>query len=386
MRRTFGARTRACPQHQLLECANLFYLTDTATLNIRHLSAPQDHKVNAHRSSAGRSCGLHALLHGDQTIPLRSGEDMAQREKGGRVVFIGNIPYGVSEEQIVDIFGRAGQVLSFRLVYDKETGQPKGFGFLEYADVDAAASAVRNLNDSELNGRTLRVDYSNDNRAGGGNQNQQHQQDGNRAPPPAHFSMPPAPPGALPPLPQGTELPPGLTAFDAISKTISGTPTPQLLDFISQLKNLCAINPAQANQLLTSAPQLGYAVFQAMLLLGLVDTNIVQQLVATAAPAPVAPPPQIAQPPPAQPPPMHYQPPPHQPAYGQYPPAGYAPTPPQPQPAYQPPPQAAQPPPNDQQAQLVQQVLALTRDQIYGMPEAARNQIIALRAQYGAPV
>jgi len=114
---------------------------------------------------------------------------MAQREKGGRVVFIGNIPYGVSEEQIMDIFGRAGQVVNFRLVYDKETGQPKGFGFLEYTDTDAAASAVRNLNESDLNGRTLRVDYSNDNRSAGGSGNQTQPPESNRAPPPAHFNM-----------------------------------------------------------------------------------------------------------------------------------------------------------------------------------------------------
>ena len=113
---------------------------------------------------------------------------MAQREKGGRVVFIGNIPYGVSEEQIMDIFGRAGQVVNFRLVYDKETGQPKGFGFLEYTDTDAAASAVRNLNEFDLNGRTLRVDYSNDNRSAGG-ANNNPPPDANRAPPPAHLNM-----------------------------------------------------------------------------------------------------------------------------------------------------------------------------------------------------
>lgn len=105
------------------------------------------------------------------------------------MVFIGNIPYGVSEEQIMDIFGRAGQVVNFRLVYDKETGQPKGFGFLEYTDTDAAASAVRNLNESDLNGRTLRVDYSNDNRSAGGSGNQTQPPESNRAPPPAHFNM-----------------------------------------------------------------------------------------------------------------------------------------------------------------------------------------------------
>jgi cleavage stimulation factor subunit 2 len=65
-------------------------------------------------------------------------------------VFIGNIPYGnfplktiptgahrfvgLTEEQIVDIFSTAGKVLNFRLVYDRETGRPKGFGFAEYPD------------------------------------------------------------------------------------------------------------------------------------------------------------------------------------------------------------------------------------------------------------
>lgn len=70
-----------------------------------------------------------------------------------RVVFVGNIPYGMnssslpqtkhnidhppsglSEEQISDLFSSAGQVLNFRLVYDRDTGRPKGFGFAEYPD------------------------------------------------------------------------------------------------------------------------------------------------------------------------------------------------------------------------------------------------------------
>jgi cleavage stimulation factor subunit 2 len=95
---------------------------------------------------------------------------------------------GLTEEQIVDIFSSAGQVLNFRLVYDKETGRPKGFGFAEYPDTgtsplqvdrsctftltcqtDSASSAVRNLNDYEIMNRKLRVDFSND--AGGDDDN-----------------------------------------------------------------------------------------------------------------------------------------------------------------------------------------------------------------------
>ncbi|KAK5124429.1 hypothetical protein LTR85_001646 [Meristemomyces frigidus] len=331
---------------------------------------------------------------------------MAQREKGGRVVFIGNIPYGVSEEQICGIFGQVGNVVNFRLVYDKETGRPKGFGFLEYTDVDAAASAVRNLNEHEIMGRTLRVDYSNDNGGGKGNQQHGDGDGGGRAPPPAHFSQPIGgpDPSALPQLPPGVDLPAGVTAPDAISKTLATLPPPQLLDILSQMKNLTNANPAQASALLAQAPQLGYAIFQALLLLGLVDTSVLGSLIAQTAQAP---PPQLQQQPPMpMPMPGYQQPPagmPPQPQYapqpyGQPPPpqqyqpqqpppqAHYAPTPPVQQPAYQPPPPQQQMAADPGQAALIQQVLAMSREQIMSLDEQPRSQILALRAQFGAPV
>ncbi|KAK4574070.1 hypothetical protein LTR86_001831 [Recurvomyces mirabilis] len=334
-----------------------------------------------------------------------------QREKGGRVVFIGNIPYGVSEEQICEIFGRVGSVVGFRLVYDKETQRPKGFGFLEYTDVDAAASAVRNLNEFEIMGRTLRVDYSNDNGGGKGKTGGDGADGGNRAPPPAQFggSTPNgSDPAAVPPLPPGQPLLDGLTAPDAISKTLGAIPAPQLLDFISQMKTLTTQNPAQATAVLAQAPQLGYAVFQALLLLGLVDTSILASLIQQTAQAPAAaPPPQQQQAPPPQQ--MPYgQPPPNMPPYGQppqqqyapppqhqmppqhqYPPQGYAPTPPVQQPAYQPPPQQQQPPPPQlaalppEQRAMVEQILGMTREAIFALDDASRAQIVQLRAQFG---
>jgi cleavage stimulation factor subunit 2 len=45
-----------------------------------------------------------------------------------------NLQIGLTEEQIIDIFSSAGKVVNFRLVYDRETGRPKGFGFAEYPD------------------------------------------------------------------------------------------------------------------------------------------------------------------------------------------------------------------------------------------------------------
>ncbi|CAG0925832.1 unnamed protein product, partial [Notodromas monacha] len=84
--------------------------------------------------------------------------DLQIVDKSLRSVFVGNIPYEATEEKLKEIFGQIGQVLSFKLVYDRETGKPKGYGFCEYPDQATALSAMRNLNGFEIGGRTLRVD------------------------------------------------------------------------------------------------------------------------------------------------------------------------------------------------------------------------------------
>ncbi|KAK8152532.1 hypothetical protein IWX90DRAFT_431870 [Phyllosticta citrichinensis] len=300
-------------------------------------------------------------------------------EKGGRVVFIGNIPYGVSEELIVETLSRVGQVLSFRLVYDKDSGRPKGFGFAEFSDAEDAASAVRNLNDYELMGRKLRVDYSNDNGAGDSapagytQQPQQPQQIQNGQ----DFGQS----AALPPLPPGADPPPDLTCADAISKTLSTLPPPQLLDILSQMKNLVTTDPAKATELLRQAPQVSFAIFQALLLLGLIDQKLLGSVVDMASI------PQVPQQPPPSSTPMPPQafpgfPP--QPSRGPMnvatPPVGNPYQQP-PMPMQQPPQQAAQPAaagmPNQQD--LIRQVLSMTPEQISALRPEDRMQIEALR-------
>lgn len=77
-----------------------------------------------------------------------------------RSVFVGNLPYDANEETLTDVFRQVGPVVNFRLVYDKGTGESKGFGFCEYTDAALVFSAIRNLNGREYNGRTLRVDFA----------------------------------------------------------------------------------------------------------------------------------------------------------------------------------------------------------------------------------
>lgn len=75
-------------------------------------------------------------------------------------VFVGNIPYDASEEELRNIFSRVGPVVSFRLMYDRDSRQPKGYGFCEYRDIETAYSCMRNLNDVDYGGRPLRVDWA----------------------------------------------------------------------------------------------------------------------------------------------------------------------------------------------------------------------------------
>ncbi|KIW05715.1 uncharacterized protein PV09_03575 [Verruconis gallopava] len=312
---------------------------------------------------------------------------------GNRTVFIGNIPYGVSEDVITQTLERVGQVNHFRLVYDKETGKPKGFGFAEYADADQAAAAVRNLNEFELAGRKLRVDYSNDGKdsADGGHQG------GTHGHPTQAASLPSLPPvngppigqlqGDAPALPEGQGLGNHLTAQDAISQTVAAIPPLQLLDAMQQMQDLCRQEPDKAIQMLRQAPQLTYAITQILILMKLTDQNTLASVIQQTASQPQPPPVTGARPglPPNQYPPQQ---PPHQPyAPPQYaaptPPVGLAYQPPQPPPQQAPPPPQA---PTPEQQALIAQVKAMTREQIDLLPPAERQQIIQLRQSLGAPV
>ncbi|KAL8930861.1 MAG: hypothetical protein Q9208_000402 [Pyrenodesmia sp. 3 TL-2023] len=318
-------------------------------------------------------------------------------QKEGRNVFIGNIPYNLSEEAVIDIASSCGTVVSFRLVSDPETGRPRGYGFCEYTDKDAAASAIRNLDGHQVMGRELRVAYSHqgpkdDSNDASRNNQQQHQQ-----PPNGYTSQPQSSNTGLPTLPPGVDLPPGLECPDAISKTINLLPTEQLLDILAQMKGLATTDPARATELLRQAPQLSFAIFQAMLLMGLVDPAVLGTVIEQAAQPPQqqAPPPQAAPSPstipPSRGPPSGYQQPPplppqQQQQYGQYGLPTHVATPPVHNQPYQPPPMQQQPPPPqgiDQEA-VIKQVLAMPQHEIDVLPQQARDQIMTLKRTFAA--
>ena len=72
-------------------------------------------------------------------------------------IFVGNLSWKTTEEQLKAHFEVYGQVLSAKIVTDKTTGRSKGFGFVEMADEDAASNAIRELNGKPLLDRPLRL-------------------------------------------------------------------------------------------------------------------------------------------------------------------------------------------------------------------------------------
>jgi len=225
---------------------------------------------------------------------------MNDSNKDGRSVFVGNIPYDADENQIRHMFSEVGHVRSFRLVTDRDSGMPKGFGFIEYGDVQTAQSAVRNLQGREINGRKLRIDSA----ANTGMSNNQSSSYG-RAPT-GGGSIPPSArmetdqpvatrPVMLPSQPQpktvvvkqevgyGEPVAPK-DAPEAISKAVASLPPEQMFELMKEMKESIQNNPHEARNILLQNPQLAYALLQAMVVMRIVDPEVAMKMLHRQAP------------------------------------------------------------------------------------------------------
>lgn len=82
-------------------------------------------------------------------------------------IYVGNLPFSATEDDVKELFGQHGTVHSVALINDRETGRPRGFGFIEVDD-DALAAMIQNLDGQEMDGRALRVNEAQDKPRGGG--------------------------------------------------------------------------------------------------------------------------------------------------------------------------------------------------------------------------
>ncbi len=175
-------------------------------------------------------------------------------DKSQRSVFVGNIPYEATEEKLKEIFSEVGPVNSFKLVYDRENGKPKGYGFCEYKDAETALSAMRNLNGYEIGGRTLRVDNACTEKS--------------RIEMQAIVSGQAAAAAAAAALesPYGQPVEPE-QAPETISKAVASLPPENMFELMRQMKMCIQNNPQEARMMLNQNPQLAYALLQAQVVM-----------------------------------------------------------------------------------------------------------------------
>ena len=85
-------------------------------------------------------------------------------------LYVGGLPYSISDTQLEELFSPHGTVESARVITDRMTGRSRGFGFVEMSSQSEAETAVTELNGSQLEGRTLTVNEAKqkENRGGGG--------------------------------------------------------------------------------------------------------------------------------------------------------------------------------------------------------------------------
>ncbi len=72
-------------------------------------------------------------------------------------IYVGNLPFNMTEAEFRETFEAYGEVSSANLIMDRETGRPRGFGFVEMANDTEAQEAINALNGTEVGGRELRV-------------------------------------------------------------------------------------------------------------------------------------------------------------------------------------------------------------------------------------
>jgi len=86
----------------------------------------------------------------------------------GNKVYVGNIPFSATEDELRGVFEQHGAVASVNVITDRETGRPRGFAFVEMEEASAAEDAIRALDGTDMGGRSLRVNEAQDRRGGGG--------------------------------------------------------------------------------------------------------------------------------------------------------------------------------------------------------------------------
>ena len=86
----------------------------------------------------------------------------------GNRLYVGNLSFNTASDAIREAFAKFGEVTDVHLVTDRDSGQPRGFGFVTMGSREAAQAAISGMNGSSLDGRDLRVNEAEERQGGGG--------------------------------------------------------------------------------------------------------------------------------------------------------------------------------------------------------------------------
>jgi len=89
----------------------------------------------------------------------------------GKKLYVGNLAFGVTDKDLQELFAQAGVCESSAVITDRDTGQSRGFGFVEMASNDDAQKAIAQFNGQELKGRAIKVNEAKEREKGGGGGN-----------------------------------------------------------------------------------------------------------------------------------------------------------------------------------------------------------------------
>src|SRR5438105_10861061 len=88
-------------------------------------------------------------------------------------IYVGNLPFSATDAEVRELFAQHGTVESVSIITDRDTGRPRGFGFVEMSRADASR-AIQNINGKELGGRALRVNEAQERSAGNRGRSEEH--------------------------------------------------------------------------------------------------------------------------------------------------------------------------------------------------------------------
>lgn len=158
-------------------------------------------------------------------------------------MFVGNIDFDIDEQKVIEELSTVGKVVSFRMMYDKNTGKSKGYGFCEYESPLIAETAMKTLKIS-FNGRPVKINYAEND------------------------------------LPQKAREPTTkLLQIDSIMNVLDTFDQNNLKEVIDYLKKMAIDQPTQLKDMLDQNPSLVISLLAALVKLNLVDHDKVSDLI-----------------------------------------------------------------------------------------------------------